>query len=82
MKKVLLILVGALSGTMLLILTSFVPPLFKEVMALVNKGAVIDSTAIVVFFYLSMLGLAMYVFGHIFSALNKKVSKHFEAWLE
>lgn len=82
MQKTLLFLVGALSGVMLLILTSFVPPLFKEVMALVNNGAVINSTAIVVFFYLAMLGFAMYVSGHIFSAINKKVSKQFEQWLE
>jgi len=81
-KKIACTFAGGLSAVALLILTSFVPPLFKDVMELVNSGAEINSTAIVVFIYLAILGFAMYLFGHIFKAFNKKVSKYFESMFE
>ncbi len=82
MKKVLMVLAGALSGGVLLTLTSFVPFQFKDAMELANKGAAIDRTAIVVFCMLIFLGGVMYVAGHIFNAFNQKVSKYFEVWFQ
>ncbi|WP_143008612.1 hypothetical protein [Stutzerimonas balearica] len=82
MKGFLHTLMGAASGAALLILTSFVPSLFSEVMALVEAGAEVNAAAWAVFFWLAILGGAMFVFGHIFNAFNKKVAKHFETWFE
>ena len=82
MKGLLLVLMGSASGAALLILTSFVPPLFSDVMALVEGGAEVGPAAWGGFLMLAILGGAMYVFGHIFNAFNKKVAKHFESWFE
>lgn len=82
MRKFGHLLIGMGSGAALLILTSFVPPQFSNVIDLVEGGAEIDATGLAVFAVLGLLGSAMYVFGHIFHAFNKKVAKHFESWFE
>lgn len=82
MKGFLHVLMGSASGAALLILTSFVPPLFNDVMVLVDGGAEVGPAAWGVFLILAILGSAMFVFGHIFNAFNKKVAKHFESWFQ
>ena len=82
MKKIGNHLSGLLSGVTLLILSSFVPHYFLEVMEEINKGSTIGVFGSMVIFYLAILGILLYVSGHIFHAYNKKVAKDFEHWLK
>lgn len=82
MKKIGNHLSGLLSGVALLILSSFVPHYFSEVMKQINDGSTIGLFGSMVIFYLAILGILLYVSGHIFYAYNKKVTKYFENWLK